>query len=82
MAKIEVTYPDDMLRVSDGKESNRMGEVMRRLRDRGVPVLGKVGIMGVAHGKLVMRTEEDLDGDQRVFTWTGTPDVQEDEDEL
>lgn len=51
--------------------------VLRRLKEKGVPVIGKLIIQGVSHGSLEMFCE---DGDL-VYRWTGVAD-QSDEDEL
>lgn len=47
--------------------------VMSELRRQGVPVVGVLAIFGVEHGTLTMRTEDGLDGDEFIYTWTGVP---------
>jgi hypothetical protein len=44
--------------------------VLTQLRKAGVPVLGLLWPIGVESGHLHITVEEDLDGSNRVFTWT------------
>lgn len=50
--------------------------VIRRLKEKGVPVIGKLIIQGVSHGSLEMFCK---DGDL-VYRWTGVPDETDGDD--
>lgn len=47
--------------------------IFGRLRARGVPVIGALGVLGVEWGKLTIEHEDGLDGDEWHYTWIGRP---------
>lgn len=47
--------------------------IFGRLRSRGVPVIGALGVLGVEWGKMTIEHEDGLDGDEWTYTWTGRP---------
>ena len=69
---IVVTITRDRL-IEDTNEVIQGARVMRELRQRGVPVIGTLGIFSVEHGVLTVHTDDGLDGDEFVYTWVGVP---------
>lgn len=49
------------------------GRVMRALTEAGVPLIGVLGIIGVAYGELTAYMIDGLDGDEFVYEWIGVP---------
>lgn len=47
--------------------------IFTRLRNRGVPVIGVLGVIAVEWGKLTIEHEDGLDGDEWTYTWEGVP---------
>lgn len=47
--------------------------IFARLRQRGVPVIGVLGIIAVEWGTLTIAHEDGLDGDEWAYTWEGAP---------
>lgn len=45
--------------------------IFKRLRARGVPVIGSLGVLAVEWGKLTVEHEDGLDGDEWTWTFTG-----------
>lgn len=45
-------------------------EVLRRMRDAGIPAIGKISVLGVTEGALTMTVE----GMHRVYRWTPPTD--------
>jgi hypothetical protein len=70
---IECRFPGDLQARLNDNEVLANVRVLERLRQKGVPVLGAISVRGVANGELSVRTEEDLDGDETVYKWTGEP---------
>ncbi len=68
---VDVTVRIPATEFSDGSVSTIT--VIKLLRNRGVPVLGKLLIRGVAHGELTMF----CDGGDLVYRWVGIPDESE-----
>lgn len=54
-------------------QSTIAGRVMRALTEAGVPLIGVLGIIGVAYGELTTYMINGLDGDEFVYEWTGVP---------
>lgn len=47
--------------------------IFSRLRQRGVPVIGVLGVIAVEWGTLTIKHDEGLDGDEWTYTWEGVP---------
>lgn len=80
MATIAETFTRDQLTGRANPQGNEVlaGQViMTRLRKRGVPVIGVLGVLAVEHGTLTIQHEDGLDGDEWTWTWVGKPMTQE-----
>lgn len=81
MAAKEITVSititrDDLCSAKKNPASNEMLAaqiIFDKLRTRGVPVIGVLGILAVEWGKLTIEHEDGLDGDEWKWTWTGKP---------
>ena len=73
MSTAEVTIRVDLPPSSGAAEAVR---AIRKLRQQGVPVIGRFALRGVAHGRLEMF--KDASG-IIVWQWTGVPDEPESE---
>lgn len=73
---ISETFTRDQLTGTRNPVGNEVlaGQViMTRLRKRGVPLIGVLGILAVENGTLTVQHEDGLDGDEWTYSWTGEP---------
>lgn len=73
---IRETFTRDQFLGTKNPEGNDMlaaRVIFGRLRSRGVPVIGALGVLGVEWGKLTIEHEDGLDGDEWHYAWTGRP---------
>lgn len=74
-AKVSVTITRDQLidnrRNPEGCEFLAARVIIPRLLERGIPVIGLAGIIGVEWGKLTIEHEDGLDGDEWTYTFVG-----------
>lgn len=80
MSAKEITVKETFTREQFlGKKNPEANEVLagqvifNRLRARGVPVIGVLGVIAVEWGKLTIEHEDGLDGDEWHYTYTGAP---------
>lgn len=68
------TFTRDQLTGSRNPQGNEVlaGQVIfNRLRAKGVPVIGALGVLAVEWGTLTISHEDGLDGDEWTYTYTG-----------
>jgi hypothetical protein len=68
------TFTRDQLTGSRNHEANEVNAgqvILNRLRARGVPVIGVLGVLAVEWGVLTIAHEDGLDGDEWIWTYTG-----------
>lgn len=72
---IRETFTRDqfLVKTPEGNDFLAARVIFGRLRSRGVPVIGALGVLGVEWGKLTIEHEDGLDGDEWTYTWTGRP---------
>lgn len=73
---VNETFSRDQLvgkRNSDANEFLASTIIFGKLRAKGVPVIGVLGVIAVEWGTLTIAHEDGLDGDEWHFTWTGEP---------
>lgn len=77
--KIKLSFTRDQLR-DDLREDRPLvnratpaGRVMRAMTEAGIPMVGVLGIIGVAYGELHIHMIYGLEGDEFVYEWEGVP---------
>jgi hypothetical protein len=73
---VRETFTRDQLTGTKNPVGNEVlaGQVIfGRLRQKGVPVIGILGVLAVEWGTLTIAHDDGLDGDEWTFTWTGVP---------
>lgn len=73
---VNETFTRDQLLGSRNPAGNELlasQVIFGRLRAKGVPVIGVIGVIAVEWGKLTIEHEDGLDGDEWHYTWTGVP---------
>lgn len=73
---IKETFTRDQLldnRNPAGNEVLAAQMIFDKLRSRGVPLIGVLGVLAVEWGKLTIEHEDGLDGDEWHYTWVGEP---------
>jgi len=67
---------DQLISKRNNPESNEVLSarvILNRLRQRGVPVIGVLGVLAVEWGTLTIAHADGLDGDEWTYTYTGKP---------
>lgn len=54
-------------------------KLVEKMREAGIPVIGKLVLSGITHGTLTHHVDEDIDGDTLVYTWQGEVAIVEDD---
>lgn len=73
---ISVTFTRDELcgkRNPQGNELLAGQAIFSKLRAKGVPVIGVLGVLAVEWGVLTIEHQDGLDGDEWAWSWTGEP---------
>lgn len=54
-------------------------KLVEKMREAGIPVIGKLVLSGITHGTLTHHVDEDIDGDTLIYTWQGEVAIVEDD---
>lgn len=71
---VRETFTRDQLtgtRNPEGNEVLAAQTIFNRLRAKGVPVIGTLGVLAIEWGVLTIAHEDGLDGDEWIYTFTG-----------
>jgi hypothetical protein len=74
--KVVETFTRDQLTGTKNPQGNEVlaGQVIfGRLRSKGVPVIGVLGVLAVEWGTLTIKHDDGLDGDEWTYTYVGKP---------
>lgn len=69
---IEVRVPLDHIKHIQHEVTQNI-LLVERLKKAGIPIIGRLVLSGVEHGKLEHEVEEDIDGDTLVYRWVPAP---------